>query len=96
MVTRGNASEARISTKWTNRSVLALAQDADPIAIVIAKARALVFQAMEAGWSGPPYDPIALAGLMGIEVSPSKDVLDARTFTTGSGKFRIEFNPNRS
>ena len=41
MVTRGNVSEARISTKWTNRSVLALAQDSDPIAIVIAKARAL-------------------------------------------------------
>jgi O-acetyl-ADP-ribose deacetylase (regulator of RNase III) len=51
---------------------------------------------MEAGWSGPPYDPIALAGLMGIEVSPSNDVLDARTFSTGGGRFRIEFNPNRS
>ena len=81
--------------RWTNPSVLLLAQDADPVDTVIAKARDLVFKAFESGWSGPPYDPFRLAELMGIETSPSKDVLDARTIPVAGKRLRIEFNPDR-
>jgi hypothetical protein len=81
---------------WTNRSVLALSQGADPVDVIVAKARSLTFEAFESGWSGPPYDPFALAELMKIEVLPSEDVADARTVPAVGGKLRIEFNPNRS
>ena len=54
----------------------------------------LVLDAMERGWSGPPFDPFQLAELLSIDVVPSQDVLEARTATVGS-KFRIEYNPNR-
>lgn len=52
-------------------------------------------RAIEAGWSGPPFDPAALADLLRIPVRPSQDVLDARLVPTASG-VRIDFNPNRS
>jgi O-acetyl-ADP-ribose deacetylase (regulator of RNase III) len=82
--------------RWTNSSVLALAGDSDPIEVVAAKVRDLTFRAFESGWSGPPYDPFALAMLHGIEVIPSKDVVDAQILPGTGGKLRIEFNPDRS
>jgi O-acetyl-ADP-ribose deacetylase (regulator of RNase III) len=80
---------------WTNSSVLALAGDSDPVEALTAKVRTLVFSAFEAGWSGPPYDPFALAALLGIEVAPSKDVVDAQILTGRGGRLRIAFNPDR-
>lgn len=80
---------------WTNSSVLALAGDSDPLKVLTTKVRELVFGAFEAGWSGPPYDPFALAALLGIEVAPSKDVVDAQILTGRSGSLRIVFNPDR-
>jgi IrrE N-terminal-like domain len=62
---------------------------------VTARARKLAFQAMEAGWSGPPFDPAVLADMLRIEVRPSQDVLDAR-LVPEARNVRIEFNPNRS
>jgi len=50
---------------------------------------------MEAGWSGPPFDPAVLADMLRIEVRPSQDVLDAR-LVPEARNVRIEFNPNRS
>ena len=67
----------------------------DPVETLVTKVRDLVFRAFELGWSGPPYDPFALAALLGIEVSPSKDVIDAQTLTGSGRKLRIEFNPDR-
>jgi O-acetyl-ADP-ribose deacetylase (regulator of RNase III) len=81
---------------WTNESVLAMASGRDPLEAVVLKARQSVFRAIEAGWSGPPYDPFALAEFLRIPVEPRQDVIDARTICTGEGKFRIEFNPDRS
>lgn len=78
---------------WRNASVRALAVD-DPVAWVTAQARALVYRAIEAGWTGPPFDPIELATLLRIPVYPSQDVLDARLVPHQAG-VRIEFNPNR-
>ncbi len=80
--------------QWTNPSVIALAQGADPVATIQATARRTVVDAVESGWAGPPYDPFYLAELLNIRVLPSDDVVDARTVPVPGG-LRIEFNPNR-
>jgi O-acetyl-ADP-ribose deacetylase (regulator of RNase III) len=83
---------------WTNPSVLSLAAitGSDPLNAVTTRARETVFRAIQSGWSGPPYDPFALAEFLKISVEPRQDVIDARTLPAGGGKFKIEFNPNRS
>jgi len=79
---------------WTNRSVLALAGEADPIRVITEKARAVAMEAIQAGWSGPPYDPFSLADHLKVSVVARQDIPDARTVTSGTG-FVVEFNPNR-
>jgi O-acetyl-ADP-ribose deacetylase (regulator of RNase III) len=99
MVTRSSDKPIegrRLVQRWTNRSVLAFTKGSDPIQMIIAEVRKLLFRAFESGWSGPPYNPFALAELRGIEVSPSKDVVDAQIIPLAGGRFRIEFNPDRS
>ena len=64
------------------------------MAAMLQRTRSLVLEAIERGWSGPPFDPFQLAELFNIEVVPSQDVIEARTVPVGS-KFRIEYNPNR-
>lgn len=49
------------TTIWTNPSVRRLAGDDDPFAVITRQAQALAIRAMDEGWSGPPFDPIALA-----------------------------------
>ncbi|MCI4347408.1 MAG: ImmA/IrrE family metallo-endopeptidase [Thermoplasmata archaeon] len=80
---------------WTNPSVKGLAQNSDPFETVVARARELVLGAVQEGWEGPPFDPFRLAEVLGIQVVPREDVLDARLVSVGS-KPQIEFNPNRS
>lgn len=79
---------------WTNPSVVEFASDRDPVDAITSEARRVVFHALEQGWSGPPFDPFALADLLSIETVPTPDVLDARLVPTG-GRPRIEFNPDR-
>ncbi len=79
---------------WTNKSVIGFAGSSDPIVLIEAKARELVLQARDAGWSGPPYNPLAIADLLEIPVEANGDVVDARTVTTSAG-LKIEFNPTR-
>jgi Zn-dependent peptidase ImmA (M78 family) len=80
---------------WTNASVLLLAGQDDPLEIVLKRAREAVLRAMDQGWSGPPFDPIALTGLMGIPVFPRADIRDARTVPQGEAGVCIEYNPTR-
>jgi len=81
--------------RWTHESVVRLAGDRDPIVVVTERARELVMRAMDGGWAGPPFDPLALATqFLKLEVVASDDVPDARTVPTSKGA-RIEFNPNR-
>jgi len=83
-------------TYWTHSSVLALAENRNPIEVVVEKARALVLTAIEAGWSGPPFDPFALAELLRIPVVPRDDIKDARIVPGSSGaRLVIEYNPSR-
>lgn len=81
---------------WTNPSVRALAGDQNPIATIEDHARRVVLDALDKGWSGPPFDPIELADILRIAVQPRSDVLDARTVPTGAAGFTIEFNPRLS
>lgn len=86
---------SHVATRWTNPSVRALAPDQDPVTVVIARARALVLDALDRGWHGPPFDPIDLARLLALPVTANSEVRDARTVPVGRDRVRIEFNPNR-
>jgi len=79
---------------WTHHSVSALAGNADPVQVITEKARAKAMEAIQSGWSGPPYDPFQLADLLKIPVVARQDISEARTVPAKSG-FVIEFNPNR-
>jgi Zn-dependent peptidase ImmA (M78 family)/O-acetyl-ADP-ribose deacetylase (regulator of RNase III) len=81
--------------RWTNPSVHALAGEGGPVESILGRVRHQVFAAMERGWSGPPYDPLELAELSGVEVIPIEEVEDAR-LVHHKGRPRIEFNANRS
>jgi Zn-dependent peptidase ImmA (M78 family) len=78
---------------WTHSSVDHLNTD-NPVDLIARKARQLALWAIERGWAGPPYDPSALAEMMGISLLPTETVIDART-RSERGKFLIEFNPMR-
>lgn len=79
---------------WTNRSVLQFANGRDPIDAIEQAARNQVLVAIDAGWQGPPFSPIALAGIKGIPVEANADVRDARTVAL-EGTLRIQFNPTQ-
>ena len=79
---------------WTNKSVLKFAGNSDPIGLIEAKARGLVLRARDAGWSGPPYNPLAIADLLNIPVEANGEIADARTVPIGTG-VKIEFNPTK-
>lgn len=51
---------------------------------------------VDAGWSGPPYDPFDLAERLGVSVRPANLRVDARTILDPvSGEPGIEYNPSR-
>lgn len=83
------------SYKWRHPSVTRFAGDKDPIAAMLEKASEVTLNALQSGWSGPPFDPFALAELLHLQVVPNSEILDARTVPTGAEKLRIEYNPNR-
>lgn len=72
-------SEPQGANRWTNPSVRALAEDRNPVDVIAGKARALVLDALDRGWQGPPFDPIALAGILGLDVAANSEVRNART-----------------
>lgn len=65
------------STSWTNTSVLLLAGDDDPLAAVTALAKKITNEAEECGLQGPPFDPFALAELLGLSLRARADIADA-------------------
>lgn len=83
------------ATEWTNPSVRAFAGENDPIDVIVRRARELALQAMDEGWTGPPFDPFVLADRLGVTVVAQDELHDARTVPIGEGRVRIEFNPNR-
>lgn len=92
---------AQVRRPWTNPSVRKLLESSktqDPISAITERARRVVLNAIDAGWNGPPFDPLRLADHLGLRVLATDDVRDARTVPeAGTGRgVRIEFNPNRS
>jgi O-acetyl-ADP-ribose deacetylase (regulator of RNase III) len=86
-----------MTAPWSNPSVLALLdelQTTDPQKAIERRAREVALGAMERGWSGPPYDPFALADTLGIELVARQDLEDARLVSV-EDRPRIEFNPAR-
>jgi IrrE N-terminal-like domain len=81
--------------RWTHPSVASLVSLGDPEQVIIDRARQAVFEAVEAGWEGPPYDPIILADRRGLRVSANPEVVDARTTLDPEGRLLVEFNPNQ-
>jgi Zn-dependent peptidase ImmA (M78 family)/O-acetyl-ADP-ribose deacetylase (regulator of RNase III) len=88
-----------LSSYWKNPSVLRLAGQRDPVAVITEKAQDVVFKALELGWSGPPFNPFELAQMLGIKVIPldnvGSEIDDAQIRLDTSGKFLIEYNPNK-
>ena len=81
---------------WTNRSVALMARGTNPVEAISERARELVLEALDDGWTGPPFDPFALADRLDVEVVARSGVRDARTVPIGRGNsFRIEYNPSR-
>lgn len=58
------------------RALLEAEAEEDPFVAIRRRARALVAQAMELGWEGPPFDMTELASLRGLEVCPSSGFAD--------------------
>ncbi|ESX24580.1 hypothetical protein X755_19875 [Mesorhizobium sp. LNJC405B00] len=61
---------------------------------MVRRVRAVVLEARDAGWSGPPFNPITLARQIGLRVEASAAVPDARTIVDDRGP-RIEYNPQQ-
>ncbi|MCW5550885.1 MAG: ImmA/IrrE family metallo-endopeptidase [Verrucomicrobiae bacterium] len=80
---------------WTHSSVVAFAANRDPVQRMISSASSLTLDAMQAGWSGPPYDPFQLAQHLKVRAIPSENISDAQITQAADGRFQIEFNPNR-
>ena len=80
--------------RWTNKSVLALANGEDPIIAIERKARDLVLQARDRGWTGPPFNPIFIADLLKIPVTANASVADACIVSIGDN-LQIQFNPTQ-
>lgn len=84
-----------MSRRWTHPSVVRLARGEDPIEVITRRAREIALEAMDDGWTGPPFDPIELADRLGVPLSARADIRDARTVPAGGETVRIEYNPNR-
>jgi O-acetyl-ADP-ribose deacetylase (regulator of RNase III) len=80
---------------WTNRSVLSFAGDRDPMEAIVEQARAVALEAMEGGWTGPPFNPFDLAERLGVRVVAHEDLSDARLTADESGVPHLEYNPTR-
>jgi O-acetyl-ADP-ribose deacetylase (regulator of RNase III) len=81
--------------QWTNPSVLGFARGQDPVAAIERRARELALQAKDAGWQGPPFNPVAIADLLKIPVEAHADIPDARTVPS-DGSVKIQFNPTQA
>src|SRR4051812_43612882 len=83
---------------WSHPSVRQLLEESgqhDPYAEIARRAREIVLEALESGWSGPPFDPFELAERAGVDTVPREDLDDARLVSPTGEQPRIEFNPHR-
>jgi hypothetical protein len=62
---------------------------------MVERANALVLDAVEQGWKGPPFDTFELANILGFAVIPCDSVRDARLVPLPHNRYQIEYNPNQ-
>src|SRR5258708_7819727 len=82
--------------KWRHDSVLKLISESDfkdPIQEIRKRARTMVLRSFENGWSGPPFNPLELAKLHGIDLKPDESIKDASIVSLKKGHFQIQYNP---
>lgn len=80
---------------WNHHSVKRLISETgnpDPMDAIKTRARDMVLQAFEMGWSGPPYSAIQLAKFLNIDVIPNDELIDAR-IVPNAGELQIQYNP---
>lgn len=82
------------SINWTNSSVRAFAKNSDPRIAIEKAARELVLKARENGWEGPPFNPVHIAEMLGVQMEANSSVADARLLATDMGP-KIQFNPQQ-
>jgi len=63
---------------WTNASVRAFAAEDDPLEKIVTVSRKVMAAAADSGLEGPPFDPFALAEMLGLALRARADVADAR------------------
>lgn len=80
--------------RWTNSSALAFAAGADPVAAVQEAAQSLVLKAREAGWAGPPFNPLKIVEMLGARTAANAAIADARLLASPSGPV-VEYNPQQ-
>jgi Zn-dependent peptidase ImmA (M78 family)/O-acetyl-ADP-ribose deacetylase (regulator of RNase III) len=85
----------RVQWSWTHPSVRRLGAK-DPVQFICSRASSKALEAIQAGWSGPPFDPTKLAPYLGVRVVPKEDVADARTVPLQGSLLQVEFNPNKT
>ena len=85
----------RPTIRWTNKSVRLFAAESDPVTAMENAARLVVLKARDRGWSGPPFNPLEIAKMLGAKVEPNSSVTDACLLSTEDGP-KIEFNPLQS
>jgi O-acetyl-ADP-ribose deacetylase (regulator of RNase III) len=92
-----NQSDMHVPTQqqWKHPSVRRFAADRDPVELMLGTAADAALNAMQDGWSGPPFDPFKLAEIRHISVVPNGEILDARTVPLSQGRVQIEYNPSR-
>src|SRR5436189_4717825 len=81
-----------MTKSWHHKSVVNLIKESgnpNPEEEIRNRARELVLKAFTKEWTGPPFDIIALAQMLGIEVSPNDGTPDARISPKGKDKFLI-------
>ena len=52
-------------------------------------------RARDAGWQGPPFNPVSIADLLNIPIQANASVADARIISSEGG-FQIQFNPTQT
>lgn len=86
---------AKAKELWTNPSIRQFSHEGDPVQAIAEHARRVTLEAIDNGWSGPPFDPFELAERLGFQTVPRDDLPDARIVPMGSTGAKIEFNPTR-
>ena len=70
--------------RWINASVRAFAKNADPLTTIEEVARPLFLRAREKGWEDPPFNPLRVAEMLGVQIGANSRVADGWLVATNS------------